>query len=271
MPFAYQSKDLMARARTFDLTKHDSIEILSMGDLHAGDLYFEVEMVRQAVEWTQGADNRYIIVPGDVFNTAIKNSVSLDLAECGMSQKDARHLLVKMLRPIADRILAVVPGNHDDRLTRDSGEDSVDALMCELGIGDRYFPAGEAFLQILVGAWAHNGRPVRFHGYVVHGVAGGRLPGAKANSLLDMRRTVHNADFHLNGHGHTPMLIPEVAWHFDDRDGIHEQQQWFISCGASLRRAGYPVKKSYPPLARIFPTITLYGDGRKHMTAQAAN
>lgn len=271
MPFAYRTQNLMARARKFDLTQHSSVEIVSMGDIHSGDEHHDIEMVRQAVVWLQEKPNRYAIIPGDVFNTAVKGSVSLDLSSMGMTTKDARHLLQRILEPVADRILAVIPGNHDDRLTRDAGEDSVDALMCGLGIGDRYFPEGEAFLRIAVGKYAHNNQAVYFDGYVTHGNAGGRLPGGKANACVAMRSIVHNADFYLNGHGHTPILIPEVAWQFDDRGNIREQSQWFISCGASLRRGGYPVKKSYPPLARIFPTITLYGDGSKHMTAQAAN
>jgi hypothetical protein len=269
VPFAYRTSDLMAKARKYDLTKHESVEIISMGDLHGGDAYCEIEMIRQAVAWVSGADNRYIIIPGDIFNTAIKGSVSLDLSELGMSTKDARHLLARILAPVRDRILAVLPGNHDDRLTRDSGEDSVDALCCELGIP--YFPEGEAFLDISVGRWGHNSKAVHFYCYVAHGVAGGRLPGAKANALLDMRRIIHNADCYLNGHGHTPLMIPEVAWYFDHNGNVREQEQWFISCGASLRRAGYPVKRSYPPLARVWPTLTLFGDGYKHMRAGADN
>jgi hypothetical protein len=269
VPFAYRTQDLMARARTIDLTKHQTIDIIFMGDLHAGEAQFEHEMIRQAAAWLQEADNRYAVIPGDIFNTAIKGSVSLDLSEIGMCTKDARHLLARILEPVRERILAVLPGNHDDRSTRDTGEDSVDALCCELAIP--YFPEGEAFLQILVGGWKHNDRPVSFYGYATHGTAGGRLPGAKANALLDMRRIIHNADWYSNGHGHTPLLIPEVAWYFDHKGNVREQSQWFISCGASLRRGGYPVKKAYPPLARIWPVLTLYGDGRKHMSATAEN
>lgn len=269
MPFAYRTQDLMTRARTFDLTQHDSVEIASIGDIHAGDEDFEAEMIRQAVSWLGEKPNRYAVCPGDVFNTAIKGSVSLELSRPGIPVVEARHLLADILRPSRDRWLAVLPGNHDDRQTRDCGEDSVDALCCELGIP--YFPSGEAFLRILVGKWGHNDTPVPFHLYVTHGNAGGRLPGNKANQLVAMRSIVHNADVYFNGHGHTPLLIPEVSWHFDKAGGVREQAQWFISCGASLRRGGYPVKKAFPPLARIFPTVTLFGDGRKHMSAQAEN
>lgn len=266
MPYAYRSESLMARARVYDLTQHDSVELLSMGDLHATSAHADLAMIHEAIGWLKGADNRYAVMPGDVADTAIKGSVSLDLSEVGMSAKDGRHMLEHMLRPVADRILAVVPGNHDDRLSRDTGEDSVDALMCSLGIGDRYFAEGECFLQLRVGGYAHNHKPCIFNGLIVHGTAGGRLPGGKANSLLAMRQIVHNADFYLNGHGHTPMVLPDVAWSFD-RFNVNEKKQMFISCGSSLKRAGYPVKKSYPPLARVWPTLILHGDGRKHMSA----
>ena len=265
MTFAYLSADLMARAHTVDLTQHQSVELLSMGDLHEASPYVDLAMIESAVEWLGGAPNRYAVVPGDIFDTAIKGSVSQDLSECGLTAKEGRHRLRDTLQPVRERILAVISGNHDDRLSRDTGEDSVDALCDKLEIP--YFPQGEVFLRIKVGAWAHNKTPVIFNGYMTHGNAGGRLPGGKANSLVAMRNIVHNADFYLNGHGHTPLVVPEVAWRFDGQDGIREQKQIFISCGSSLKRGGYPVKKSYPPLARVWPTLTLWGDGRKHMTA----
>jgi hypothetical protein len=161
-------------------------------------------------------------------------------------------------------------GNHDDRLARDAGEDSVDALFCALGIGDRYHPEGECFLRLRVGEYKHNTSACIFSVYATHGSAGGRLPGGKANGLVALRNIVHNADCYLNGHGHTPLVIPEVAWSFDHKGDIRRQDQLFISCGSTLSRGGYPVKKAFPPLSSVYPTVTLYGDGHKHMTAHAA-
>jgi len=167
---------------------------------------------------------------------------------------------------VADRFLAILSGNHDDRLTRDAGSDEVDALCCHIGIGDRYFEAGEAFLRFKVGEYRHNNQPVIYTAYMTHGNAGGRLPGSKANHLLAMRNIIHNADLYANGHGHTPMVLPDVAWAYTQNGNVIEQKQLFVSCGSSLRRAGYPVKKGFPPLARVWPTITLHS-GEKRMSA----
>jgi hypothetical protein len=268
--YAYRSQSLVNKARVYDLSHHDSIELVSMGDLHTTSPHVDLDMIRSVIAWLGESDNRYAVIPGDVFDTAIKGSVSLDLSECGMSTKDGRHLLHTLLSPVADKLLAVIAGNHDDRSARDTGEDSVDALMCGLGIGDRYFPEGEAFLQLRVGCEKHRAKnqpsPVIYHVYMTHGNAGGRLPGGKANSLLALRNVVHNADLYLNGHGHTPMVLPDIAWEFSSPGNVNERKQIFISCGSSLHRAGYPVKKGFPPLARVFPTATLHGD-YKHMTA----
>jgi len=266
VPYAYKSQSIMARARVYDLTQHDSVELVSMGDLHTTSLHADFDMIRSAVAWLGEKKNRYAVVPGDIFDTAIKGSVSLDLSERGMSSKDGRHLLANLMQPVASRFLAIISGNHDDRLTRDAGSDEVDALACHVGIGDRYFPEGEAFLCLKVGKYKHNEQAVKYNVYMTHGNAGGRLPGGKANSLLALRNIIHNSDVYLNGHGHTPMVLPDVAWHFSDKNNVIEQKQLFISCGSSLKRAGYPVRKGYPPLARVWPTITLHG-GHKHMSA----
>jgi hypothetical protein len=270
MPHAYLRESTVARARIHDLSHHDSVDVMNVGDLHGGDPYCEWDEIRGLAAWLAAKPNRYAVITGDVFSTAVKGSVSLHLGEPEMPTKDARHLLANILRPVADRVLAAVSGNHDDRQARDTGEDSVDALCCEIGIP--YYPEGEAFVGIDVGRWAHNTvrvQPVRYCGYITHGNAGGRLPGAKANALVAMRSIVHNADWYANGHGHTPLIIPEVAWRFSSHGGdVRAQQQVFISCGATLRRGGYPVRKSFPALSRVFPFITLHG-GHKHMTAVA--
>jgi len=268
MPYAYKSRDLVAKYRTHDLTAHESVEIINAGDLHAGDCYCNIDHIRSMAEWLSGAPNRYAIISGDVFNMATKGSVSLQLSEPNMPAKDARHLMARILEPVRDRILGVISGNHDDRLARDTGEDSVDALCCQIGVP--YFPEGEMFVRIKVGEYKHNHNPIHYNGYVTHGSAGGRLPGSKANGLVAMRNIVHNADWYFNGHGHTPLIIPEIAWRFDESGGIRAQQQMFISCGATINRGGYAVRKAYPPLSQVFPTLTLHGDGYKHMTAQAA-
>lgn len=256
----------------YDLTQHENIELVSMGDLHLTSYHADHDMVRSAVTWLSEAENRYAFVPGDIFDTAIKGSISLDLSEVGMSTMDGRHLLQRILQPVASRILCVLPGNHDDRSRRDTGEDSVDALMCALGIGDRYFPDGEAFIQLKVGAQKHTRgentapQPCTYNCYVTHGNAGGRMPGGKVNSLVGLRTIIHNCDAYFNGHGHDPVVKPEVAWEIGTQGYVRERKQLFVSCGSSLKRAGYPVKKGFPPLARVWPTVTFHGDF-KHMSA----
>ena len=271
MPYAYRDRDLVARARSYDLTEHDSVEIINAGDIHGGDCYCNMDAVRAIVAWLEANPSRYAILTGDIFNMATQGSVSLQLSEPNTPTVDTRHLLTKMLQPVAGQILAAIGGNHDDRLCRMSGEDSVDALMCALGIGDRYFPEGEVFMRLRVGFYSHNDSPVLYNLYATHGNAGGRLPGGKANALVALRNIVHNCDIYMNGHGHTPLVIPEVAWSFDSKGDIRRQDQFFISCGATLRRGGYPVRKGFPPLSTVFPTVTLHGDGHKHITAHAAS
>jgi predicted MPP superfamily phosphohydrolase len=261
MPFAYRSTDIMRRARVVDLTQHDSIEVCAAGDLHAGDNYCEFDMIRELCTWLAEKPNRYATIAGDLFNTAILGSVSLDLGEVNMTTKDARHLLARMMEPVRDRFLFIIPGNHDDRQTKSTGEDSIDALCCELGMP--YFPEGEVFMRLKVGHYNHNASPVLYDIFATHGTAGGRLPGGKANALLALKKIVSNADVYLNGHGHTPLVVPDVAWRFNNHGNVTEQRQVFISCGSSLKRGGYPVKKSYPPLARVWPTFTLHGGSKR--------
>jgi hypothetical protein len=122
-------------------------------------------------------------------------------------------------------------------------------------------------MRVKVGKYEHNDQSVNYDIFATHGTAGGRLIGGKVNALLALKKVVGNADVYLNGHGHTPVTVPDVEWEFTTGGTVREKRQLFISCGSSLKRGGYPVKKSFPALARIWPTFWLHG-GHKHMTCE---
>jgi predicted phosphodiesterase len=227
-------------------------------------------MIHAAIAWVKEADNRYVVLVGDLLNMATKASVSDTYAQT-MSPQAQQDMMVRLLEPIRERIVGVLRGNHDFRAYKESGLDPV-ANICAIA-GLPYFE-DEAYLNLKVGHWAHNSRangrtPVNYIGLLDHGTGGGRMSGGKLNSAM-RARTIFAADFYISGHGHDPIIKPDVRWRPDVKcESIIEEQQFFIVCGASLRRRpaqGYASRFGYRPLAAIWPVLTLDGT-KKHMKA----
>ena len=77
MSHAYRRARIVHRMLSKNLSEHeDGVDILAMGDLHAGDSHCDLQMVHEAVKWLQSSPNRYALIAGDLFNAALKDSVS---------------------------------------------------------------------------------------------------------------------------------------------------------------------------------------------------
>lgn len=265
------TKRVVGRMSVRDLGDVPSVELSCAGDFHIGDALADEMMVREWVSWLIAEPNRYGLVAGDVMNMATRNSVSFQYGD--MSPKEARERATRILAPAADRILGVVTGNHDYRAEKEIGISALEWTCTELGI--RYFDF-EAPLLLKVGCWANVSSnqprmPISYSVYMAHGCRGGRKAGSKLNGVLDFREVIPNADLYVMGHGHDPMVKPDTAYMYDPRNGnIVEQEQMFVVCGSALERrigSGYAGQKSYHPLAKVFPIVTLDGR-RKHLSAR---
>lgn len=122
---------------THEIQAADKAEILVLADLHIGDRHSDVRLIQELVNSVRDIPNRYAILAGDIMNNAIIGSKSDTYTET-MAPMDQMSYAVKLLEPIKDKILAVVPGNHEDRTTRTVGFDLTLAICAQLGIAQCY-------------------------------------------------------------------------------------------------------------------------------------
>lgn len=254
-----------------DLGEYDSVDISCAGDFHIGDALADTNMVREWVDWLCEEPNRFGVIPGDVLNMATRNSVSFEYGT--MHPGEARELATSILAPAAKlgKIKGVVTGNHDNRGDKETGIDPLEWVCTELEIP---YYSSEAVILFKVGHWKHMSRkrarsPISYSLYMSHGCKGGRKTGSKLNGVMDYREVIPNCDVYVGGHGHDPIIKPDVSYHIS-HTSIIQQQQMFVVCGASLDRRmgqGYAAMKAYRPLAKVFPIVTLDGT-RKHISAR---
>lgn len=239
-----------------------SMEIMCVGDFHLGDKYHSNEILQDIKDWVNEKDNRFITIDGDVFNCAIKDSVS-DVYSETATIDDCMELFSKFIDEITpEKILVCISGNHDERVWKSVGIDPVKYVCNSKGV--RYAPS-EAFVTIKLGRHPRNKKKkIMYKLFVTHGCGGGRTDGAIVNALKRLSDVVE-ADIYIQGHVHKPFSIPNVIYRWTSQgNAIVEHVRYFVVSGACLQRGGYAVSKAYPPVCTWSPVIRLSGE-KKHI------
>lgn len=235
--------------------------LLPVSDMHVGDPNFDAEKFFRYRKWIEDTPNAYVILNGDILNTAIKSSVSDIYAET-VSPKEALNTAERIFTPIKDRILCVVSGNHERRVYKDVGLDVSEVLAHKLGV---YYAGDEAYLKIKLGSkrgHQTNGKSVIYTVYVTHGFGAGRTIGSKVNSLHKLSEIVL-ADCYIFSHVHTMTAHQDIYKVPDIRaNKLIDVKRTFVSSGSFLKRGGYAVTHGYPHNKLGSPRIRL--DGTRH-------
>jgi len=237
-------------------SQFDHFHLIPISDLHVGDPQFNPIKLLAYEEWIMSKENAFVVLNGDLVDAAIKNSIGDVYGNAfipGMQIK----LVHKLLEPIKDRILAVVSGNHEDRIFRETGIDISEWIADKLGT---WYGGDEAWLEIHAGK-GKNGKPIVYTVYMTHGWGAGRTPGAKTNNLSKMKE-ISLADVIIASHTHfmtthhEPVRIPDIRTGF-----VREDKIVFVSSGAYVGRPTYAVRKGIPPAKQGSPNI--WFDGRR--------
>jgi predicted phosphodiesterase len=244
-----------------DLSFAELIEIHPMADLHIGDSMSDFKMIMERIEHIKNTPNAYCVLDGDLMDTAICTSIG-DTYGANLQPMEQLRQCVKIFEPIKDKILAVLPGNHENRTYKSDGLDITEIMCSQLGIPEKYSPT-TALLFIRFGrqkAHGHN-RPVLYTMYVTHGSGGGRKEGGKVNRLADLASIV-DADIYVHAHTHLPVIFKESFYRISSSNSsVALVDKLFVNTSASLNYGGYGDKQGYKPASKACPVVYLSGTG----------
>ena len=245
-----------------DLPFAETIEIHPMSDLHIGDSQCDYKLVLERIEYIKNTPNAYCILDGDLMDTAIASSIGDTYAANLQPMEQLKHC-VKIFEPIKDKILAVLPGNHENRVYKSDGIDLTEIMSAQLGISDRYSPTTALlFIRFGKGNSKQHHRPQLYTIYVTHGSGGGRREGGKVNRLADLASIV-DADAYIHGHVHLPLVFKESFFRVSgSNSSVALVDKLFVNTAASLNYGGYGDKAGFKPASKRSPII--YLNGLKH-------
>ena len=242
-----------------DLPFAETIEIHPMADKHIGDSMCDFKSILDEIEYIRKTPNAYCILGGDLMDTAIASSIG-DTYGSNLQPMEQLKQCVKIFEPIKDKIIAVLPGNHENRVYKSDGIDMTEIMCSQLGIPEKYSPT-TALLFIRFGTQGskfHN-RPQLYTAYVTHGSGGGRREGGKVNRLADLASIV-DADIYIHAHTHLPMIFKEAFFRtYTSNSSFALVDKLFVNAAASLNYGGYGDKAGFKPASKTSPVIYLHG------------
>ena len=241
---------------TIPLGELDELEVYPVADVHLGDPKTDEGMFSRFTAFILQQPNRYIICAGDLINNAIKSSVSNVYNET-ISPKNQKYIMANYLKPLKDRILCMIPGNHEERNSKEVDNDITQDIAYMIGCPERY-RENAAYINIQFGKDYH-GRKLSYTGYIVHGVGGGKRAGAPAN-ILEMLPLSFVSDFYIIGHLHRRLGFKNVYYKPNSIwTRLEEFERAFIIASPWQEYGGYAQRKLYTPQGKGIKPLILNG------------
>jgi len=202
-----------------------------------------------------------VVLGGDLINNGIKSSVT-DVYREKYPPDVQKDMMIDLLEPIKDKIIAGVSGNHCYRTVKESCQDVMKDIFMALQIKDRYEPDA-VFVKISLGQ-KPNKKPATYMIYLSHGSGGGALLGSGLSRQDGYQMAIEGVDISITGHTHKPSKTPSARLVFDPHnEKVTQRSTLIFVCTAWLQYAGYPTRKQLRPAAFHPDTITLYGDRKE--------
>lgn len=244
----------------------EPIRILPLSDLHYGDPYADEKLIRSLIDRIASDPACYTVLVGDLMNTAVQGGKSDAKAEKKHITEQLKDM-AGMLEPIKDKILAAVPGNHEERAYKLADTDLTEILITMLGMPQLY-RATSALVFVRTGHHPRGQGMITYSLYINHGHGGGgRRPGSKINNLDDLGSVI-DTDIIIAGHSHLPAVIRKSRLRVSPQTFSAERhEQVFVNLASALKYGGYGDRGGYQPPSNRYPTIELAGDKKDiHVT-----
>jgi len=233
------------------------VKVYAVGDLHAGAISADLKGWERFNQMILEDPLAYVIFLGDMMNNATRSSVSNPYDDC-MRPRDQKIYLKERLADLAkaDKILAILPGNHENRSLKDADDSPMYDVAAKLDLEDIYRD-NIALVKLVVGKDANADRQKHSNCYVIlatHGDGAGRLTGGTVNRYEQFAANWNGVDIFYFGHSHKPFVTKPNKIVVDRLHANADQINTIVTTGASwMYYAGYPVRKLYNPAHKADP------------------
>lgn len=226
------------------------IHLYPIGDTQIGSANFDESLFfswrKRVLEDPIG----YVVIVGDMLNNGLKTSKTNTYKEV-MSPSQAKEWIIKEFRPIKDRLIGIITGNHELRSVTVADTCPLYDICLALGVEDLY-RENAAFMKISLGKRSKD-RQISYGIVLGHGVS--------HKKTARFITTVDGADIFITGHTHDPQSRFPAKIVMD----MHNERTKIVGiCHIIVpsfdRFGGYTLRDMYEPQdSNVFPIIKLDG------------
>lgn len=224
------------------------IQIYPLADVHLGSEESAMPAFGRLIAQIASEPNSYVVLAGDLIDNGLKNSVT-NIYRATMKPSQQKREMAEALAPIRDKILCILPGNHERRSSKESDDDPAYDIASKLDLEDVY-RENMAVLRIGLGKRPKNSKEYTYNIAVLHGAGGGAQPGATVNRYEAFLSALDGVDILIAAHAHKPYALRSSKIILDLNNHRVIQRPTLSMCAGSwLNYAGYPVMSMMRPVA----------------------
>lgn len=229
------------------IPENKSVTIYPISDVHLGSIEHNEKEWTRFIGLISGNNRAYVMLVGDLINNSTRSSVS-NIFEEKIRPRDQKRLMVECLRPIRDKIICAVSGNHERRSGKDADDDPTYDILAKLDLEDVY-RANMAFTKVSIGNRANNSRPeVSYTFCITHGAGGGIYTGATVNRNERYENIIDGLDCLIVGHTHKGTVSKPSKIVIDSNNNVVSVKPYtVVSCTSWLEYGGYAAQKMLLP------------------------
>jgi DNA polymerase II small subunit/DNA polymerase delta subunit B len=241
--------------------------IISLNDIHIGSEATDVDYVEAKLKEYAKAQNVYFGLGGDFIDNGIKASKAGPYRQT-MRPSEQKKMAVRIFAPIRDRILYILPGNHENKSSQETDDNPAYDISAKLDLEDIYRES-LAFLKAEIGSNPNDHkRPFKYYIAALHGAGGGVYTGGAINRTENFLYSIDGVDVLITGHTHKlagsrPGKLVISTQH----DTVYQRDMLNVISGAWCEFASYAGAAMYRPGPRKPGKVVLRGD-RKEMEAR---
>ena len=252
----------------FEMILHDfnkDINIYPIADVHLG------AMEHAEPEWQEflkkvEQEDAYLILDGDLLNNGVRTSKFVNPFEEVLRPRDAKKRMVEYLKPIKDRILCIVSGNHERRTLRDDDQDLTYDICSKLDLEDLY-RENIAYMRIRCGSRKVKNMERAKAVYtfaVTHGSGGGIYTGAGVNRNERFGNVIDGLDCLVVGHIHKGFVTKPSKIVVNRNNATVKMSHYtVVSCVSWLNYGGYAARGMLLPAQVCDPQMIHLSSGRE--------
>lgn len=231
------------------------IKIIPFYDWHFGSSHCDENLMHRLIEEVRDNEDCYALLGGDLIETAVYDGKINSVHSQRHQVQEQVEQLIELLKPIKDKILFSICGNHEFRIEKATGLD-ISALIA-LNLDVPYFKWECDFL-LKLRSRKNKTYHKNVHIYAHHGIGAGTTTGAKANSMEKLVGRAPFADILFSGHTHGCMENRRLLRYLNQSGKRKEKLQYYISCGTLHASDGYAAMKAYSTQPTSAMVVDIY-------------